>query len=280
MGSDRRGADGRRRYDVAWKDASTGSFDVWSTWSSNGNYLTILLSPTSGTSAALENSETTFHQDLNGDGAIGVPSPTSPTGAQSAGAQPELTMLDGKTLTLETPSAFNGQIVGFMGDGTLAASDQIDLRGFNFNSIHFNFDSSSGVLSLNDGSTAASLQFLGLYSQDSFHFADDGNGGTLVIAATPPNQTGGASQVSNSNAHDTFVFAPNFGKVTIANFAPATDTVEFKKSVFADMASLMAATHDDGSGNAVIIDAAHDTITFQHIAAAQLLMHQSDFHFV
>jgi hypothetical protein len=76
------------------------------------------------------------------------------------------------------------------------------------------------------------------------------------------------------------VFAPNFGKVTIANFAPATDTVEFKKTVFADMASLTAATHDDGSGNAVIIDSAHDTITFQHIAVTQLLMHQSDFHFV
>ena len=57
-------------YDIAWKDASTGSFNIWST-DSNGNYLTTLLSPASGTSAALENFETTFHQDLNGDGTIG-----------------------------------------------------------------------------------------------------------------------------------------------------------------------------------------------------------------
>ncbi|BBZ96766.1 hypothetical protein F07S3_65990 [Bradyrhizobium diazoefficiens] len=59
-------------YDVAWKNASTGQFNIWST-DSNGNYVTNLLSFVSGTSAALESYETTFHQDLNGDGVIGVP---------------------------------------------------------------------------------------------------------------------------------------------------------------------------------------------------------------
>jgi hypothetical protein len=45
------------------------------------------------------------------------------------------------------------------------------------------------------------------------------------------------------------------------------------------MDALIAAAHDDGSGNAVLADAAHDTITIQHITTAQLLSHQSDFHF-
>jgi len=34
------------------------------------------------------------------------------------------------------------------------------------------------------------------------------------------------------------------------------------------------------AGNAVITDAAHDTITIQHVTTAQLLTHQGDFHFV
>ncbi|MCA1394102.1 M10 family metallopeptidase C-terminal domain-containing protein, partial [Bradyrhizobium sp. IC3123] len=62
-------------YDVAWKNASTGQYNIWST-DSNGNYATNLLSFVSGTNSALESYETTFHQDLNGDGLIGVPTIT------------------------------------------------------------------------------------------------------------------------------------------------------------------------------------------------------------
>jgi serralysin len=46
------------------------------------------------------------------------------------------------------------------------------------------------------------------------------------------------------------------------------------------MNALLAATHDDGHSNAVITDAAHDTITIQHSSQAQLLAHHSDFYFV
>jgi hypothetical protein len=42
----------------------------------------------------------------------------------------------------------------------------------------------------------------------------------------------------------------------------------------------MAAVHDDPSRNAVIADAAYDTITIQHVNAAQLLAHQGGFHLV
>jgi serralysin len=235
----------------------------------------------SGTSSLVESLETAFHQDLNGDGVIGIPSATSPATTQAAAASSAQTTFDGTTLTLAQPSAFTGQIVGFAGNGTLAGSDQIDLRGINYNTVHSSFDGTSGTLSVNDGSTPASLHFLGQYSQDNFHFADDGNGGTLVVASTSPGQNGGSAQVvSNLAAQDTFVFAPNFGQVGLANFAPATDTLQFSKTAFADIAALQAATHDDAGGNAVITDAAHDTITFQHVTTAQLLAHQSDFHFV
>ncbi len=59
-------------YDVAWENTSTGQYTVWST-NSNGNYLSNLIPDVSGNSPALESLETTFHQDLNGDGTIGIP---------------------------------------------------------------------------------------------------------------------------------------------------------------------------------------------------------------
>jgi hypothetical protein len=181
---------------------------------------------------------------------------------------------------LDTPSAFSGQLIGFGGNGTLAGSDQVDLRDFNFNTLHSSFDSPSATLSLSSGSSAASPQFLGQYSQDSFHFADDGIGSTLIVAASPTGQPAATSEVASFVAHDTFVFAPNFGHLTLSSFAPATDTLQFSKTVFADITALLAATHDDGSGNAVITDAAHDTITLKQVTTAQLLAHQNDFHFV
>lgn len=264
-------------YDVAWKDPASGLYTVWST-DSHGNYLANLIPAVPGYSSSLESLETNFNQDLNGDGTIGIPAGTSPAAAQPA--QGSQTSFDGQTLTLDTPSAFGGQLVGFGGDGTLAGSDQVDLRGFNFNTLHTSFNTASGTLSLSSGSSAASLQFLGQYSQDSFHFADDGNGGTLVAAAAPAAPASVANEVSNFAAHDTFVFAPNFGDITLPGFAPATDTLQFSKTVFADVTALLAAAHDDGSGNAVITDALHDTITLQRVATAQLAAHQNDFHFV
>ena len=59
-------------YDVAWKDPVSGLYTAWST-DSNGNYLSNLIGTVSGTSTALEALETTFNQDLNGDGQIGIP---------------------------------------------------------------------------------------------------------------------------------------------------------------------------------------------------------------
>ena len=108
-------------------------------------------------STALETLETTFHQDLNGDGVIGVPSPTSPAEAASSSSA----TFTGSTLTLDASSRFSGQIVGFAGDGTLQGSDQIDLRGVDYNSIHSTYDNSTGVLAVNDGTNTTDLHFLG-----------------------------------------------------------------------------------------------------------------------
>ncbi|MGY3507752.1 Ig-like domain-containing protein [Bradyrhizobium lupini] len=88
-------------YQIVWKEASTGQYTAWNT-DNNGNYVSHVGALTdstsggtvSGTSSALKSLETTFHQDLNGDGQIGSStstptSPTSPTAGtviESAGA--------------------------------------------------------------------------------------------------------------------------------------------------------------------------------------------------
>src|SRR5262245_65091521 len=57
-------------YEVAWKVPGADQYSVWVT-DNNGNYLSNTLTSVSGTSAALQSIETSFHQDLNGDGTIG-----------------------------------------------------------------------------------------------------------------------------------------------------------------------------------------------------------------
>ncbi|MEY9590290.1 serralysin [Bradyrhizobium yuanmingense] len=70
-------------YQVAWKNYGTDQYTVWTT-DGSGNYTANAVGAVSGTSYELERWETSFHQDLNGDAIIGVPSPTAPI--QSADA--------------------------------------------------------------------------------------------------------------------------------------------------------------------------------------------------
>ncbi|MDD1556391.1 protease [Bradyrhizobium sp. WBAH23] len=67
-------------YDIAWQVPGTSQFIIWHT-DSNGNYLSCT-DVLSGGSTALKQAESTFHQDLNGDGTIGVP--VAPTTIESA----------------------------------------------------------------------------------------------------------------------------------------------------------------------------------------------------
>ncbi|VIO76637.1 Serralysin [Bradyrhizobium ivorense] len=69
-------------YDVAWKNTTSGEFSIWST-DSNGNFTSYLTGAVSGSSTTLENLEGSFHQDLNGDGTIGIPVPVT---LESAGS--------------------------------------------------------------------------------------------------------------------------------------------------------------------------------------------------
>ena len=85
---------------------------------------------------------------------------------------------------------------------------------------------------------------------------------------------------ADMSADQRAVFAPNFGQVAVADFNPAADTIQFSRAVFADLNAVLASVHNDGHGNAVIADVAHETVTIQHVTTAQLLARQCDFHVV
>ena len=72
-------------YEVAWKIQGVDNYTVWYT-DSNGNYVSSAFDSASGSSPTLESFETSFHQDLNGDGVIGPPSPPTQTVIEAAGS--------------------------------------------------------------------------------------------------------------------------------------------------------------------------------------------------
>ena len=58
-------------YELAWKATSLDQYRIWNT-DSSGNFVSNPVGTVSGGSTALQSLEAGFHQDLNGDGVIGV----------------------------------------------------------------------------------------------------------------------------------------------------------------------------------------------------------------
>ena len=113
----------------------------------------------------------------------------------AAGAVASVTFDDATGhLILDDASSSQISVTGFTGDGTLAGSDQIDLKSIDYNSHTFaeNYDATKGLLTITDGNKAATLQFNGTYQAANFKFISDGHGGTIVF--DPP--------VTNDAAHN------------------------------------------------------------------------------
>jgi len=199
------------------------------------------------------------------------------------------------TLILKDPTHFTGTISD--SGSSLTSGDVLDLAGFDTTaSVTY----ASGVVTVSEsGHTTAHLH-VGANSGNWSAPVTDGDGGILIhdppasasdavggvvmndpgpaasstIVASAPNQT-----LSGLAASDTFVF--NFaavGQDTVTNFRPATDTLQFSGSIFANAQAILNATQDDGHGNTVVALDAHDTITLSGVLKAQL--HVSDFHVV
>ncbi len=155
-------------YQVVWKEASTGLYTAWNT-DNNGNYVSHVSSLTgstsdgtvSGRSSGFKSLETSFQQDLNGDGQIGTSGATALTQVSSTD---QAVATSGKTIvgtdrsdTLISTSG-NDIMTGKEGADTFvfAANFGHDVitdftaRGSSHDTIQFNksvFDSFASVLS-------------------------------------------------------------------------------------------------------------------------------------
>jgi hypothetical protein len=99
-----------------------------------------------------------------------------------------------------------------------------------------------------------------------------GNSGNNVFTAGAGN-----GFLMGFGGSDTFVFRGNFGHDVIDDFA-ADDLIQFDHTQFADFATILSHTADDGLGNTVItLDPSH-SVTLDHILKASLVA--GEFHIV
>ncbi len=201
-------------------------------------------------------------------------------------------------LVLKDPTHFTG-IISDSG-GSLTNSDVVDVAGFDATaSVVYNGTAASGTVTISEANHETVTLHVGANSTHWSAPVTDGNGGILIhdpvddaggqaagpvvanapgpaasqtVVASVPNQT-----LSGFAASDNFVF--NFaglGHDTVTDFHPATDTLQFASSIFANAQAALDATHDDGLGNTVVALDGHDTITLAGVLKAQL--HFVDFH--
>jgi hypothetical protein len=175
-------------------------------------------------------------------------------------------------LVLGDAAGFSGAISGFSGTAPdIAHSDAIDLVGLNYNSSAFSetYNSSCGLLTVNDGTHAASLTFLNF--DGTFDFVSDGHGGTLI---TDPPANSGNTPTSVEVGNDTFVFNPGFGADTILNFNQQSDSIELDH--FANIQSIQQLTSliaTNAHGDAVIELGHSDSITLPGMTPSYLQAH-------
>ena len=163
-------------------------------------------------------------------------------------------------LALSTPSAFTGTVSG------LTTGDYIDLTNINFaDNPTLSYSSKTHVLTVTDSVSGVTDTITFKGAVGSFSAQSDGGTGTFITHPPPP-----ANIVVVS--HDTFVFARNLGENTIATSnVQHNDIIDPPKSEFADLAALLAQSHQDGT------HPAHDVTDIMHIAAALTAPHAHDF---
>ena len=122
----------------------------------------------------------------------------------------------------------------------------------------------------------------GSYANSGGQTLDARPGGDLLVGGSGADTiiAGAGNDILIGNAgSDTFVFHPVSGNDTVADYTPGTDILQFDEANFADVATLLAATHDDANSHAVISYDAGNTVTL-NVDTATLTNHQTDIHLV
>ncbi|WP_430649563.1 Ig-like domain-containing protein [Bradyrhizobium murdochi] len=248
-------------YNVVWKNAGTGQYNTWST-DSSGNYITNTLSFVSGTNTALRSLETSFHQDLNGDGSITGSSGNAPI---SSVALTTMYKNWSDIVTIKGVADPNSQIKLYDGNTSIgkvtAAADGT-----------WSFQTSSAVSDTLHTYTAKQIDSSGQIV---------GTSGSAILGSTGSNtlkSTSGNDILVGGGQADTFVFAVNFGRDVIKDFAASgspQDTIQFSKTVFDSFASVLS--HASQVGQDIVISSGSDTLTLKNTKLSALS--SQDFHF-
>jgi hypothetical protein len=216
-------------YEVAWKLAGADQYTVWNT-DTNGNDTTNTIGTVSGSSAALESLEASFHQDLNGDGVIGIPSTTGVAieafgsthltqvgnayfAYDSSGSGPSL-KYGGATIVVGqwgnwAPIGAEATANGYEVAWKLAGADQYTVWNTDANGN----DTINTIGTVSGSSTA--IESL----EASFHQDLNGDGITGIPAGTaalPPSAATHSAPVKVASS-DTFVFSSSFDTGAVAN---------------------------------------------------------------
>ena len=177
-------------------------------------------------------------------------------------------------LVLSDASGFSGQVSGFAGTAPdVGHSDAIDLVGINYNSSAFSeiYNASTAVLTVTDGTHAASLTFVNF--EGTFSFASDGHDGTIITDPPATNSSNMSVSVGGAS-NDTFVFKPGMGADTIVNFNPQADTIELDHFANVQNAQALAAVvTTDVHGDAVVELGHGDSITIPGMTPSYLQAH-------
>ncbi len=161
----------------------------------------------------------------------------------------------------------NGSTQIFFNDATGAVT--VDLATGNVNG-----DASVGNDTITGGvNNVFGSNFNDAISGSSANEFLNGGGGNDTITGG-----GGNDTLTGGAGSDNFIFNPNFGKDTITDFTPGTDSISIDHTVFANVAALLAAAQTSGQDVVITADL-NDTITLKNVSLAQLTAHQGDFHF-
>jgi serralysin len=159
-------------YEVAWQFTGTNYYTVWNT-DSNGNDVSDTIGIVAGNSTTLESLETSFNQDLNGDGAIGSPPGVHEVASNSAAtnstanAIPDNFHFTGEGSEMHQASAFSAHADGRNADTPNGATVMATHNAFLF--APDSGASNSGNAGWADGHAAPAGAHSDALSNDSTH---------------------------------------------------------------------------------------------------------------
>ncbi|HKR87489.1 MAG TPA: Ig-like domain-containing protein, partial [Phenylobacterium sp.] len=119
------------------------------------------------------------------------------------------------------------------------------------------------------GSTVGSTG-VALFSRSTGVQLNGGSGDDVLVGRA-------GDTLSGHGGHDSFVFNPSFGRETVADFSPASDTIVFDHNLFGSASAVLQ--HATQSGTSVLIAYdANDVVTLQNTSLSSLT--QGNFAFV